>query len=103
MHKSVQWHEVGSPTDLPTLSLQTAGTQQVLVINTEPPRATAPLCPHKFAPLEEGTLEENCLHCPVHDAAFHLDSGIPREGDGWAGQLQTFPARLRDGIIEVQC
>lgn len=98
----MQWQEVGAAASLPALSVQRVGTKSVLIVNQDRPRATTPLCPHKFAPLEEGHLEDGCLHCPVHDAAFHLDSGTPRDGDGWAGQLDVYPAKLEDGVIYVQ-
>lgn len=59
------------------------------------------LCPHKFGPLSEGHVEDGCLHCPVHDAAFHLESGHPREGEGWAGTLRRYPARIVGTDVEV--
>lgn len=98
----MQWHDVGAAAELPPLSLQRVGTQQVIVVNQDPPKATTPLCPHKFAPLQEGHVEDGCIHCPVHDAAFCLDTGEPREGDGWAGQLDVYPAKLEAGRILVQ-
>jgi anthranilate 1,2-dioxygenase ferredoxin subunit len=102
MHTFVQWHEVGIAAELPELSVQRVGTTGILIVNHDPPRASTPLCPHKFAPLEEGHLEDGCLHCPVHDAAFKLESGEPRDGDGWAGELDMYPAKLEDGKIWVQ-
>lgn len=58
------------------------------------------LCPHKFAPLQEGRLEDGCLVCPVHDAHFQMD-GTPRDGDSWAGQLPTHPTRIVAGQVEI--
>ncbi|MGB0652264.1 MAG: Rieske (2Fe-2S) protein [Thermoplasmatota archaeon] len=54
---------------------------------------TDALCPHKFAPLEEGTLAGCHLTCPVHEATFDLRSGDPLDGDGWAGHLETYAVR----------
>lgn len=59
------------------------------------------LCPHKFGPLADGTVEAGRLVCPLHDAHFGPD-GTPRDGDGWAGTLRPHPVRVVDGRIQVQ-
>ncbi len=84
-------------------SLRRIDTKHVVLIRRgDNVVATEALCPHKFAPLQEGHVENDCLVCPVHDAHFHLDSGAAREGDGWAGQLELFTAEVRDGRVWVQ-
>lgn len=80
------------------------GTHALTLVKTgDEIHATAALCPHKFAPLAEGTVEDGCLKCPVHEAAFHLETGEPRDGDGWAGRLDVYPCRVTDGVVEVDC
>lgn len=32
-------------------------------------------CPHKGAPLGEGTLKDHCVVCPLHQWTFNLDTG----------------------------
>ncbi len=101
----VEWLDGGLLKDLEdgAPSLQRLGTKQcVLIRRGDTVVATEALCPHKFAPLQEGHLEDGCLVCPVHDAHFNLDSGTPREGDGWAGQLELFATEIRDGRVWVQ-
>lgn len=80
-----------------------AGTTMVLLTRIgDAVHATEPLCPHKFADLSEGTVEDGCLRCPLHDAAFRLPGGEPRPGDEWAGSLPTFPVRVEGGRVLVQ-
>lgn len=102
---TVEWLEVVALAELEegSPSLHRVGTQQfVLIRRGDTVTATEPLCPHKFAPLQEGHVEAGCLVCPVHEAHFNLDSGVPREGDGWAGQLELFATEVRDGHVWVQ-
>lgn len=78
------------------------GTTPLLLVRVgDAVHATEAVCPHKFADLAEGTVEDGCLRCPLHDAAFHLPSGAPRAGDEWAGHLPTFPCRVEDGRVQV--
>lgn len=72
----------------------------VLVRHGDAVHAFDALCPHKFAPLQEGHVADGCLVCPVHDAHFQMD-GTPRDGDGWAGQLPTHATRVVEGRVEV--
>ncbi len=105
MADEVTWHDVGAVEDFrgerPT-PVQ-AGRQGVLVTRCQGEfYATAALCPHKFAPLEAGTVEPGCmLACPLHDAHFNLRTGDPREGDGWAGRLPTHAVQVVDGRVLV--
>lgn len=73
----------------------------VLVRQGESVSALDPICPHKFAQLADGHVEQGCLVCPVHEAGFHLHDGTPRDGDEWAGQATTHPCRVVGGTVEV--
>ncbi len=98
------WTDAAALDDLPKArpTVVRVGTTHVLLVRRGGAvHATEPLCPHKFAALEEGTVEDGCLRCPVHDAAFHLDTGEPRDGDAWAGRLQTYPVRVEAGRVHV--
>ena len=64
-------------------------------------RAFAALCPHKFTPLEGGTVAGGRIQCPQHDASFDLGTGAPGAGQGWAGWLPVYAAREADGFVEV--
>ena len=97
------WTRAAALSELPDGSphgVRVGTTALVLVRRGDRVHAFDALCPHKFAPLSEGTLEGDCLACPVHDAHFQMD-GTPRDGDSWAGTLATFPVRLAGDAVEV--
>lgn len=99
------WQTAIAWTDVPDgapCSVRVGTTALVLVRQGDAVHAFDGLCPHKFAPLAEGHVEDGCLACPVHDAHFQMD-GTPRDGDGWAGNLRPYPARVRDGMVEIDC
>lgn len=80
-----------------------AGTTAVVLLRIDDRvYATEALCPHKFGPLSDGRVENGRLVCPIHDAHFDPATGRPRSGDAWAGELATFPVRVRDGTVEVR-
>lgn len=60
------------------------------------------VCPHKFTPLADGTFDEGCVTCPQHDATFDLATGVPGDGEGWAGRLPVHEARAKDGQVQVR-
>ncbi len=74
----------------------------VLVRSGDSVRAVDALCPHKFGPLQDGTIENGCIVCPIHDAHFSCQDGSPRAGDEWAGTLETFPCFVEEGAVFVE-
>ncbi len=99
-----EWTEALGLDELPDGSPHAVrvGTTRVLFVRqAEAVHAFEAVCPHKFADLAEGHLEDGCLHCPMHDAAFHMD-GTPRAGDEWAGNLSLYPCRVEEGRVLVQ-
>jgi toluene monooxygenase system ferredoxin subunit len=64
-------------------------------------RACEPLCPHQKVPLKSGTLMsgETMIRCSRHNFIFRLTDGV---GVNCVGlRLKVYPARERDGRIEV--
>jgi nitrite reductase/ring-hydroxylating ferredoxin subunit/uncharacterized membrane protein len=57
-------------------------------------------CVHRGGPLDEGELSGGCVTCPLHGSTFRLaDGGVER---GPAAYPQpVWPARVRDGVIEL--
>lgn len=37
--------------------------------------ATADVCPHEFALLSDGYVEDDVVECPLHQARFHIPTG----------------------------
>lgn len=57
-------------------------------------------CPHRGASLAQtGALENGILTCGLHDWGFDLENG---RGVNNTSRLGLFPAREKDGFIQVQ-
>jgi thiamine pyrophosphate-dependent acetolactate synthase large subunit-like protein/nitrite reductase/ring-hydroxylating ferredoxin subunit len=56
-------------------------------------------CPHQGGPLGEGSIEQGWLRCPWHGYDYSPLTGRPPEG--FSDAPACFPARERDGWIEV--
>lgn len=99
------WHDAGPLDGLPEATptaVHLDGRAFLLLRRGGEVVATDLLCPHKFTPLDEGTIEDRCIRCPRHDAAFHLDTGRPRPGDEWAGHLPVYAVRVEAGRVLVR-
>lgn len=82
------------------------GRELVLLVRDEAGevRAFQGLCPHEFARLAEGTLEEHdgatVVRCPRHLARFRLADGTC--GRGWSlAPLRRYAVRIADGAVMV--
>merc|ERR1712228_683621 len=92
---------VCSTADLKPNSLKAAfGAGQDILVATDKGSkvfATANVCPHIGTPLDQGTVEDGAIVCPLHRSAFDLKSGklkSPKE-------LKTFQARTQGGKVQV--
>ena len=114
------WTTVCSSKDLKPNSLKAAfGAGQDILIATDKGGkvfAAANVCPHIGTPLDQGTVENNAIVCPLHRSAFDLRSG-KLEGP-WCPappligpltgklksprELQTFQARNQGGKVQVR-
>lgn len=78
-----------------------AGEIEVAVFNVDGRYfALENLCSHEDFPLAGGTIDDDCIYCPLHDAAFDLHTGealTPPAED----PVLTFPVRVQDGMIQV--
>jgi NAD(P)H-dependent nitrite reductase small subunit len=61
------------------------------------------VCPHAYALLSTGFIEDDCVECPLHSAKFHILTGKclapPANRD-----LTTFPVKVEadDIFVELQ-
>jgi len=76
------------------------GTKVLLARTPRGVFAISPVCTHAGLPMEEGVLSAGVLTCPHHGAQFDVASGGVRSGPAMRS-LATFPAREKDGMIEV--
>ncbi len=71
-------------------------------------RAFDGACPHQGGPLAEGTIDQGRLVCPLHGAAFAIESGAVvadpfgiETPEGGIVAVPVFPARVVAGVVEV--
>jgi len=64
------------------------------------PRAVSAACLHKGASLEGGVCRDGVITCPSHWWRYDLRDGT-LQGTPGAG-LAVYPARVRDGMVEVE-
>ncbi len=62
--------------------------------------AVAAQCPHKAGPLADGMLVNGQVVCPLHAARFDGRTG-ECDQPGLCGQVQAYPAEVRDGAVVV--
>ena len=63
--------------------------------------ALAATCPHRGAPLEQGTVGPETVTCPWHGSRFVLETGDLVRGPS-ASPLPRFETRIRHGIVELR-
>jgi len=113
------WTTVASSKDLKPSSLKACfGAGQDILIATDTGGkvfAAANVCPHIGTPLDQGTVENGAIVCPLHRSAFDLRTGKlvgpwcpappligPLTGKlKSARELQTFQCRNQGGKVQV--
>ena len=58
-------------------------------------------CPHRGAPMAEGTVDGDVLVCPWHGSRFHLPDGALLQGPS-VSALPAYECRSVDGVVEVR-
>jgi len=98
------WRTVASWADFPNsglLDVEVDGMLVLLVKQNGDVRAVQGLCPHAFARLAGGRVDEaGALHCPRHLARFSLDDGACLSG--WiVPPLKRYAVRVEDGAVQL--
>ena len=83
------------------LEATVAGVPVLIFRTKDGYRACEPLCPHQQIPLKNGTLmnSDTMIRCSRHNFIFRLTDGAGVNCVGM--RLRVYPARERDGRIEV--
>lgn len=59
------------------------------------------VCPHAYALLSQGFVEDGKVECPLHEAIFDIKTGkCLREPGG--RDLKTYPIRIHENQIEIR-
>jgi nitrite reductase/ring-hydroxylating ferredoxin subunit len=95
-------HRLGPPDDIPLGEgrAYAVGDLQIAVfrLRSGALRATQAVCPHAGGPLADGQLDDSVVLCPLHAAAFDLETGQARTAHP---PLTVYPVRVVDGCITV--
>lgn len=59
------------------------------------------VCPHAYALLTEGFIEDQTVECPLHEAIFDIQTGELKSGPG-CRNLCTYPVRVEGKDIQIQ-
>jgi len=104
MSKCKQWHRALPPEDVPQGEVRKVFVEDIPIAVYhigDAFYATHNTCTHDMIGLCEGYIEGETIECPAHQAVFHIPSGkvlkAPAKTD-----LQVFPVRVNDGMIEVE-
>ncbi len=58
------------------------------------------VCPHAYALLTEGFVENGTVECPLHEAIFDIATGKLESGPG-CRNLSIYPTKVEDGAVLV--
>jgi nitrite reductase/ring-hydroxylating ferredoxin subunit/uncharacterized membrane protein len=84
------WTDAAAVADVPTdglLRIEVSGQDVVLINTAGRLHAMGATCSHYGAPLDQGSLEGECLVCPWHGSQFRLKDGSVARGPATAPQL----------------
>lgn len=84
-----------------SIEVQVAGKALALFNVGGTIRAVSAECTHAGGPLCEGEVEQGVVTCPWHAATFDLSTGKALTRPATLG-LESYPARVVDGRIEVE-
>jgi 3-phenylpropionate/trans-cinnamate dioxygenase ferredoxin subunit len=59
------------------------------------------ICPHQYAVLTDGYLEDGCIECPLHQARFDIRTGAAISGPA-ERNVQTYPVKIEQGLVLVE-
>jgi nitrite reductase (NADH) small subunit len=83
--------------------LLTVGGREIAIFNLgDRVVATENRCPHRGGPLCDGIVTGRSVVCPLHGWKANLETGaIERPREGHERCVETYPARIEDGVILV--
>jgi NAD(P)H-dependent nitrite reductase small subunit len=100
---SGEWHKAGSASEITEdepMGIEIGGKHIAVFKLGDTFHATDNVCPHAFALLSDGFVEDGAVECPLHAAKFDIITGKclaePAEDD-----LATYEVKLEGGMIMV--
>ncbi len=84
-------------------TLVTAGDQRIALFNVDGTcYAISDTCTHQGGPLSDGALVDDVVTCPWHGVRFCVRNGEAM-GPPAPGSVTSYPVRVTDGDIEIEC
>ncbi|MBA2551848.1 MAG: Rieske (2Fe-2S) protein [Nocardioidaceae bacterium] len=99
-----EWTDAAARADVPEdgpLRVEVAGQQVVLVGVSGQLHAMGATCSHYGGPLEQGSIEGECLVCPWHGSHFRLIDGSVARGPATAPQL-SYDVRVVSDRVQLK-
>ena len=99
-----EWTDAAAAADVPAdglLRIQVAGQQVVLAGASGQLHAMGATCSHYGAPLDQGSIEGDCLVCPWHGSRFRLSDGSVARGPATAPQL-SYDVRIDGNRVQLR-
>lgn len=100
------WTDIADADELPEggrLCVKVAGRPLVVLNVAGELYAIDNECPHAGRPLEDGEVRGKTITCPYHGYAYNLATGASLDYPDIEPPVQTHPARLAQGRVQVQC
>jgi nitrite reductase/ring-hydroxylating ferredoxin subunit len=98
------WHEVAElralDPDFP-FGVELNGTPIGIYLHNGEPCAVEDTCPHAYALLSQGYVQDGIVECPLHSAQFEVATGKCLNEIGQR-DLRVFPIRVVDGKVQVR-
>lgn len=98
------WQEVAELSQLDPefpLGIEVEGTKIGIYQCGDAVHALEDICPHAFALMSQGYVEDGIIECPLHGARFEIAGGKCLNEIGQR-DLQTYPVRVVDGRIAIK-
>ena len=92
--------KVGDIEDDEPLGIEVSGRHIALYRLDGEVFATDNVCPHQFALLSDGYMEDGCVECPLHQARFDIRTGAAQCGPVERG-LKIFPVKVEGDSVFV--
>ncbi len=102
--KPREWTDAAARADVPDdglLRVEVAGQQVVLAGASGQLYAMGATCSHYGGPLDQGSIEDECLVCPWHGSRFRLVDGSVARGPATAPQL-SYDVRVVGDRVQLK-